>query len=384
VTSKSRVALARCERYEDAKHAIGGCLSRLGCLNLFRGKSVFLKVNLMKGAPPERAISTHPEFVRAMIQIVREQGGTVSVGDSSGVLGFTSEAFRASGIEAVCREEGAKLLNLDACVIVKKPVNGKVLDFIWTAENVLNADVLVTLPKLKTHSLTLLTGALKNQIGLLVGGTKCEVHLVAPRLREFAAAVADINAGVRFHLGVVDGIWGLEGGDSSKGWRKQSNLVAASTDLVALDAVCAHLMSIEPDEVLTTVAARERGLGTGTLSEIDVLGDSLESCRTSFARPGREMKRHPCIAKRIYRLRGRSLSPIALPDRCQKCRRCAELCPTRAIACDPYPRIDMAACIRCFACRENCPHGAMKLKCAWYLKPFYKRRAEGLALDALA
>jgi NAD-dependent dihydropyrimidine dehydrogenase PreA subunit len=235
------------------------------------------------------------------------------------------------------------------------------------------------LPKLKTHTLTTFTGALKNQVGLLPGGSKCAIHRTASTPARLAEAVVDINVAVPFHLGVMDGVVGLEGGGSAKGEAVQSGIVAASTDLVALDAVCCALVGIAPEEVPTTVAADGRGIGRGKLEDIRVLGRDPAMPVANFARPGPEPKRNPIVAKLIYRLRQQALWPVATRTECQQCGTCVDVCPVDAVSLRPWPAVDRS-CIYCFACRERCPSGAMKLSCKWYLKPLFRGRAKELPL----
>ncbi|HID20998.1 MAG TPA: DUF362 domain-containing protein, partial [Planctomycetaceae bacterium] len=263
-------------------------------------------------------------------------------------------------------------------------INGKVVERLYTSRSVLEADVFVTVPKLKTHSLMLLTGAVKNQVGLAVGGTKCDLHLIAPTPEEMAEAIVDINLAVKPHLAVVDGVWALEGGSSASGRCKVAGVILAGTDIVAVDTVCTALMGYETHEVLTNTVGHRRGLGVGSLEEIDVVGDPIESCRLSFDRPPFEWKRLPPIGKIVYRVRGHALRPILLANRCTRCGACVDECLTDAIRLDPAPTVEKEKCIRCFACREHCAEGAIRLKCPWYLKPLYRRRAAGLGLDALA
>jgi len=360
------------------------CLDALDVAPLFEGKRAFLKINLMKGMPPKRAVNTHPEFVRHLIRYVRAAGGECSVGDSSGVLGFTTEALRASGVWQVAEDEGARPVNLDAGEIVPVEMNGQILERLWTSRDVLDADVFVTVPKLKTHSLMLLTGAVKNQVGLAVGGTKCDLHLIAPTAPRMAEAVVDINLAVKPDLAVVDGVWGLEGGSSATGRRKKAGVIVAGRDGVAVDTGCTAVMGYQRDEVMTNVEGQRRGLGIGSLKDIDVVGRTIEECWSPFERPPFEWKGLSLIGKAVYRVRGHALKPLILPGQCTRCGACVERCPTDAIRMEPAPKVEKAKCIRCFTCRENCTEGAIKLKCPWYLKPLYKKRAAGLALDALA
>ncbi|MFQ5808222.1 MAG: DUF362 domain-containing protein [Armatimonadota bacterium] len=376
---RSVVAVRDCPHYEGAADAIAGALADIGKLHVFDGKRVLLKVNLMRGTPPEQAKTTHPEFVRGMIRVVKEQGGTPLVGESSGIVGFGDEACEASGLGEAVRDEGAEWVNFDAQDMRLVQVDGRELRSLYLPAVLWECDVLVTLPKLKTHTLTTFTGAIKNQVGLLPGGSKCAIHRTASTVARLAEAVVDLNVAVPFHLGVMDGVVGLEGGGSVKGEPVASGIVAASADLAALDAVCSALVGIAPDEVPTTVAAEARGIGRGRLEDIEVIGRDPTQPVASFARPGPEPKRNPLVAKGIYRMRQQALWPVATHAECTQCGTCADVCPVDAVTVDPWPTV-ARSCIYCFACRERCPTGAMKLSCKWYLKRLFRGRAKELPL----
>jgi uncharacterized protein (DUF362 family)/NAD-dependent dihydropyrimidine dehydrogenase PreA subunit len=379
VNQESTVAVRECPSYADAEQAVAGVLADIGQLEVFRGKRALLKVNLMRATPPEQARTTHPELLRAMIRVVKEHGGTPLVAESAGIIGFTDESFEASGLGAVIQEENAELVNLDAQEMRRVEIDGKELRLAYLPAILWECDVLVTLPKLKTHTLTTFTGALKNQVGLLPGGSKCAIHRTASTPARLAEAIADINVAVPFHLGMMDGVVGLEGGGSVKGKAVACGIVAASTDLVALDAVCCALVGIAPEQVPTTVAADARGIGRGKLEEIRVIGRQPTDPVASFARPGPEPKRNPLVAKAVYRMRQQALWPVAVHAECQQCGTCAEICPVDAITLDPWPTV-ARSCIYCFACRERCPTGAMKLSCKWYLRAAFRGRAKELPL----
>ena len=377
---KTTVCLLRCPDYGEVKEVLIRAFSLLDVFSLFKKKKVLLKVNLMKGASPERALNTHPEFIRAMIQIVHSQGGKVIVGDSSGLLGFTKPAFQASGIAKVTEEEGAELANFDAGPFIRHTVHGRILKSIWVPKKVFEAEVLITLPKLKTHTLTRLTGAVKNQMGLLPGGTKPAIHQIAPKLNDLCRALIEINLAIKFDLAVMDGILALEGGGSEKGRPKKAEVVLVSRDLVALDSVASKIMGMEPSHVPTNSIGKESGLGESNLNEIEIRGDPLSECINPFLLPGKELKRIPIVARKVYQLREKVIKPVVVKENCTLCGRCKELCPVDAIEMNPLPVLK-ESCINCFCCYENCPDGAIRLSSPWYLRPLIRKRMAGLSLE---
>lgn len=378
-SEKARVALARAEAYdlETLKNRIRGCLEQLGRAEAFAGRRVLLKVNLNKGGPPEEAINTHPVFTRAVVQLVHEQGGRAAIGDSSAILGFSDAVFEVAGMGEVCRQEGAEAINFDAVTYACRRIDGEVLQEAFIPETLGEFDLLVSLPKLKIHDLTIYSGALKNHLGLLPGATKCGVHVRAPHPERLAAAVVDLNEAVPFDLAIVDGVVGLEAGETPRA----GGLVAAGTDFLALDTVCARLVGLDPAEVPTLRIGRRRGLGEGDLERIEVVGETIEALAQRFESKDRELKRNPFIAKNVYRVRGSFLEVWMDRARCTECGRCVEVCPTEAVDLANF-RIRKEACIRCFSCHHNCPEGAIPLRCPWYLKPLFKKKAKGIDLGA--
>lgn len=378
------IAARRCHDYAAARGALEAMLDDLDLSGLFSGKRVLLKVNLMHGARPAEARTTHPAFLDAVLGIVCDGGGAPVVVESSGILGFTDEVFELTGTAAVARRHGAKLVNIDRGPFVRTPVPGAViLEDLLLHEEILAADLRVTLPKLKTHDLTTLTCALKNQFGFLPGGTKCAVHIPADTPAKLGQAIVDIYRAAPVHLGLVDGIVALDGGGVEPRTPVPLGLVAAGTDLVALDAVCGALVGFSPDQIPSTRAGGERGIGQAKLHRIELRGlDSLEPIHP--LKPSRyDPKLVPAVARATYHLRGTLLHPVLDdPAGCTECGDCAAICPVDAITLSPKPVISNA-CVHCYACKESCPEGVLKLRARRWLKPLLRRKAGGLPLTDL-
>lgn len=181
---RSKVSIVRCKDYEhdNVKNAIKNSLTLIGGLSKFveQGNTVLLKVNAIIGFPAERAATTHPAVVRAMVELVTEAGGIPLVGDSSGAFGFTGQSLEMCGIAKAARDGGAKLVNFESTGTYSVNVNGKILKTINIAKPVIDCDVLISMPKLKTHQLTKYTGAVKNFYGVIPGTGKAMIHQLAP------------------------------------------------------------------------------------------------------------------------------------------------------------------------------------------------------------
>lgn len=334
---------------------------------------MFLKVNLMKGGPPDRAWNTHPEVVRSVIRWVRSHGGEPRFGDSCGIPGHTMDAAKSAGYLALALEEGAEFVDLDSGEFVAIEL---ALGRFWVSEAVVGADVRITLPKLKTHTLMGMTGALKNQMGLLPGGTKAALHVKAGGIDRLARAIVEINRKVPFHLGLMDGGIALEGGGSRKGRPRWLGCILASTDLLALDVGACRLMGWDPRHILTNSVAQEMGLGMASLDAIRWEGDHLPDGAPAFDRPAKDPKVNPLVSRVIYRLRERCFRPGHDPTLCRDCGECERVCPTKAVTRKPGSWIRWKDCVYCLACTARCPEGALPARGLWYLRPWLRSRMQ--------
>ena len=376
--------MVRCDEYSESRPAVERALELSGLAQKLRGRRVFLKVNLMKGAPREKRVNTDPEFVGALTAALADLGCAALVGDSTGVLGFTSEAMAASGISAAVERAGGRTVNLDAGPFTRVSIEGEVFDSFQLPSILFEVDDVVVVPKLKTHTLTGMTCALKNLVGTLPGGSKCEIHLRAPTPIMLSQAICDLCLAVRPAGAVVDAVWGLAGQGKFVGPRPtKAGMILAGEDCAAVDVVCADAVGLDPARVPTIAAAAERGLGPASIADVEIVGDDLAHLRVSFKPAGFEPKRLAFLARLYYRIRGRSIRPRHLPERCSRCGRCVGVCPVGALEWQGDRIVVGSDCIRCFACHEVCEDDAMPLTCPWWLKPFFRGRAEGLDTSKL-
>lgn len=373
-TSKSStVSLVRCSDYEQDKIDTGveEALVHLGGIQQYvkPGQRVLLKFNLLVGAAPEKAITTHPAMVRAMIRQVREAGGIPEVGDCCGFegppsLGRYIAACRQSGIKQVCDEEGVELVHLSAESVEVENLQGHAFMRFTLARRVVEADVVISLPKLKTHGLTMFTGGVKINFGCLPGLQKPEMHVRAQGIETFSQMLVDLMVAVHPTLTVMDAVVGMEGNGPRNGNPKQIGAILASTDPVALDAVACQIVGIQPLTVPTTRLANEQGVGAGDLARIEVFGESLDAMRVKdfrLATGSESMFRYRGLQRFLQsRLVAK---PILVTERCKGDWICIEHCPATALSENgKYPSLDYDKCIRCFCCQELCPHDAMVLQ----------------------
>ena len=365
------VSMSRCEDYEphNVTAAIDAALSPLGGMAAFvsPGQTVLLKVNLLSRALPERAVTTHPEFVRAVIRQVRAAGGEVTVGDSPGgpnSLGAIKRVWEDSGIGAVCAEEDVPLVLFDDDCVRATAEGGSLYQAFTVGRAVAETDVLITLPKFKTHGFMMFTGAVKNLFGCIPGLEKAQYHLKVPDRDAFGGMLVDLMLACKPKLALMDAVVGMEGEGPAGGTPRQVGVVLASADCLALDVIASSMAGLDPLEVYSNKAAARRGLGPSSADEVEVVGaDWRDLAPAGFELPARDMTaRMPSwLAKR---LRGWATARpvLARQSDCTRCKKCQESCPVGAIVVgENGPVFDHSICIRCYCCQELCPPQAIGL-----------------------
>lgn len=359
------VGIAACETYAagDISNSLEAALSPIGGMAAFvsPGQRVLLKVNLLSRALPDRAVTTHPEVVRALIRSVRACGGVPQVGDSPGgpnTPAMVKRIWADSDIAAVCAEEDAPLLLFDEDVRRVINPDGVLFGAFTLGGAVVDADVLISVPKFKTHGFMMFTGAVKNLFGCIPGLEKAQYHLKVPDRDDFGSMLVDLMLACRPALSVMDAVVGMEGEGPAGGSPRHVGALLASPDAVALDVVASAMAGLDPLEVYTNRAALDRGIGYRTPDEIDVIGDDWhEFSPTGFVLPARDLSaRMPKWLAR--RLRGWTTARPMLEREadCTRCATCEKVCPVGAISVGPDgPRFDHSRCIRCYCCQELCP-----------------------------
>lgn len=368
----SQVAIVKCPDYNAGRveKAVREAVHLLGGLKqvIKPGDRVLLKANLLAPCDPEEAVTTHPAIVGAVIKIVQDAGGIPVVGDSPGYLfaGGKCRALRACGIKSVADNLGAQSLQFESLknAFLKTEIpSGVYLKTIFAARLALEADVIITLPKLKTHASTWYTGALKNMFGAVATRTRKHAHALAA-YESFSGSLVDIYSVLKPQLAIMDAIVGMEGEGPRHGKKRSLGLVLAAYDSVALDAVASKIIGFDPMEIYTTKIATERGLGNGHLGEIEVVGERIDKVSVNFEKPsGRRLNVPPFLMKIADRLI--KVQPQLVASRCDRCRICTNSCPVNAISMNPYPKIDRERCIECFCCNELCPTNAMEVGKNW-------------------
>jgi uncharacterized protein (DUF362 family)/NAD-dependent dihydropyrimidine dehydrogenase PreA subunit len=367
------VSVVKCETYEieQVRRAVLSVLEPLGGIGAFvrPGQRVLLKPNLLMPVRPERAITTHPAVVEAVVELVQSAGGEVVIFDSGPVPAglVVRRAYRDTGLLEVAGRTGAALHCDIAAIQVPAPesVLLKRLDLVRISQEV---DVVISLPKLKTHNLTTITGAVKNLFGLVPGMTKTAYHAKLPDVDKFCDMLLDVAAYVRPALTVMDAVIGLEGnGPSLGGAPRQIGALLAGSDVVAVDAVVCQIVGLSPGQLPLFRAAERRGWWP---AEVAVVGAPVaEIAVPDFRLPvtARPIAGRNRLSSFVTK-RTRLFVPFPVPQRgrCTACRTCERVCPMQAIRIvDRLAVVDHGPCSRCYCCHEMCPEAAIDLQVSW-------------------
>jgi len=376
-----KVSIVRCESYEfnllDSAIRRSIELAVGGDLGIKQGDRVLIKPNLLCRATPDKAITTHPEFVRSIIRLVREYGGEPVVGDSPGIRQprQLKAIWEESGIKRICDEEAAKLVSFETEYGEIEIGSGKLLKKMPISKAVLDSDYIITLPKLKTHDLMYFTGGIKIIFGCVPGHNKFLFHIKLETRENFANMLIDLYSAIKPDLVVMDSILAMEGNGPSNGDPRNLGLIFTSRDSLALDVIASSAVGYDPWEILTNKTARERGL-ISDIDEIGVAGESLSNVFISdFKKPLSRQVTQSVPRFLWYFMRNiASPKPVVIHDTCEGCNTCVNSCPAKAMYWeDGRIYIDYDKCIRCYCCDEVCLYRSIELRPHPLTKPFLSR-----------
>ena len=364
----TRTVIDACPSYDDAERVITAQFEALGANHaFFAGKKTVIKPNLIFAAPPEKCITTHPALVEAVARYIIRAGGEVVVAESPGgpyTGALLNRLYRVTGIAEAARRVGAKL-NTDTSsrpVNAPRGVSSHCFDIITP---VLDADIIVNLAKLKTHTLTMLTAAAKNLFGVVPGVLKFEIHSRYKNQDHFQSALVDLAAllcETKPILSVVDAVDAMEGNGPSSGRPRHVGCLISGFNPFAVDLVCAEITGM-PGEVKMLNYAAERELCPGSVDRLGIPRERLEAFSPpDFAKPDtRRGKRFELIPRFL------APRPVVGED-CTGCGICYKSCPVKTINMNETAggkkraRIADKNCIRCFCCQELCPAKAIVIK----------------------
>jgi len=284
---KTRVSIVRTREHpggEEIDAAVRQAVSLAGGLQdvVRSGDTVVIKPNLVVARPPDSGATTDPRVCRAIADMVRERGGRAVIAESS-FVGLDTEAAIETAGYAQLRRDGYEVMDLKNKAVerVTVPVpHGKALKEVLLPRIVVEADAVITVPKMKTHDQSGATLGVKNMKGILPDVWKRKFH----RVYGVFQSTADLLTVVKPSLSVVDGIVAMQGVGPAFGEAVEMNLIIAGKDVVAVDAVTGAAMGFQVEEMGCVREAAHMGLGTADLAEIDVTGEPLAAVRRRFKR----------------------------------------------------------------------------------------------------
>ena len=378
---ETQVYAASCPDYGQAEACIRTLVEQMGGMGRFvrPGERIVLKANLLRAAPPESAICTHPAVVEAVAKLVKEAGGTPVICDSPGGALHKEAVLRSlyekTGMAAAAAAAGAEL-SMDSSTRTVSLPEGKVLRQAEIITPVAEADGVIDLCKMKTHVLMSMTGAVKNLFGVIPGLSKVGYHATHPDHATFADVLLDLTGYVKPRLSLMDGILAMEGdGPGSSGTPRQAGLLLAAANPLALDTAAGAIMNLPRKDNPVLLAAERRGLTPCRMEDVELIGGTVEELRMADYKFPASTKSNLMdflgpLARPAERLCKKALSQTPRIDgaKCVGCGICAKSCPGQAIAMTApgkKARISQKACIHCYCCHELCPQKAVELHQSW-------------------
>ena len=367
------VSIVPCETYDPdvCEAALAAVLEPLGGLLWVRpGMRIAIKANLVAGAKPEKAVTTHPALLAALTRLLKARGASVVIGDSPGnfynasVLNHIYTACELSTAE----KAGAELNRDFSEKGAYSPDAVQAKSFTYTGW-LDGADAIINFSKLKSHGMMSLSAAAKNLFGTIPGTIKQEYHYRFPNPNDFADMIVDLDEYWKPVLNLCDAVLAMEGNGPTQGTPKHVGCLLASKNPHCLDVLAATVIGLKPAEVPTIAAAVRRGFCPDSAGRLSIAGDWKPFVQTGFelitnrnsllfsendtlVGKAKVAVMKACLASR----------PKVKKSACVGCGRCRDVCPAHTITIrNKKAVIDRRHCIKCFCCQEFCPVGAMRV-----------------------
>lgn len=372
-----KVALLKCEEYDvdligkklrEGFELLGGD-SFLRSLIPYNSK-VLLKPNMLSIEKAGSPVITHYSVFEAVIRILKDYSNNIGFGDSPG-FGDSKKAAERSGLLGIAEKYNICFEDFKDSVHVK--LDNSILCKSWNiAKAAYEADVVISLPKLKTHGMAYYTGAIKNQFGCVPGTQKATWHTRMPDANNFCKMLLDLNTVVGTDFAILDGIIAMQGNGPKNGEPYNLNSIVMGKSMTAVDSVGVRLIGYDnPLDIPVLKEAYDYKWGIVLPKDIEVLGEKIEALKAKDFKLCRKGGNFYFISPAVTNfLRGMIAPyPSLLDNKCIGCKRCMEVCPENPKAISminnknkKVPAWKMDQCIRCFCCQELCPVGAIEVK----------------------
>ena len=329
-----------------------------GVKSKVKDKKVLVKPNVLGPFPPERGVTTDPRIISAIVQELRKcESKEIIVGDNSGSIHF--DPLKIAKITGILDASQGCYSNI-AREIVEIKIQSEFIEKLFISKIVKEADYVINVPKFKTHSLTTITGAIKNMFGIIPGGKKAKLHTFSRSIKGFSELLLDIYQIRIPDLNIMDAIIGMEGSGPSNGIPRVINKIISSDNGVSLDSIMAAMMGLKTDTIELLQVAKERNLGEIDISNINIDGKLEVIWRFKTPNNGFFQKIVRTVVPHMFNFA--SVKPIVNHHKCKICKKCIEVCPVSAMnLTNRFPEVDRKKCISCFCCDEHCTYGAIIL-----------------------
>lgn len=378
----SAVALDHANTYDadSVEVILRSQLERLGCTHMFKGKKVAIKPNLVMKTSPETAATTHPVVLEAVIRILKDSASDIVIAESPGGL-YTEQTLRANyrvcGISEVAERYGVRL-NYDTSSKSVQAPKGKTSKMFDVITPILEADVIVNLAKLKSHSLTGYSGAVKNYFGTVPGVTKFEMHARFPDYNDFGSMIVDLCQmlqDMKPTFNILDGIVAMEGNGPTGGEPRRLNCLISGCNPFNVDI--AGVSIIDSEGVVMLCEGTRRGFCPESSEGLNIRStESLSDFAvTDFKKPDTAKRGiGSSLLANLPNMFGGHLNtwlqpkPVINKKICVGCGECERSCPRHTIEMRVNKKgrkqafIIDSECIKCYCCQELCPFKAVKIK----------------------
>ena len=365
-----KVHIKKIENYDFEK--IREFIISLPLWDILEGKEkILIKPNLLGAFPPEKAVTTHPVVLGALISVLKEKGKTVQMGDSQGGTVPTKKVWQITGLQEIADKHQIELVNFNEGGVVQKESGGITFN---TTKYFWEADAVINVCKYKTHSLMSFTGAIKNLYGLIPGLKKSDYHKENPDHLSFGKVISNLYALVhsKVTFNIMDGIIGMEGEGPSAGIPRNFGVMFASESAAGLDYVAASMMGFKPEKLEYIMPGLQAEKLNSSEIEVDDQWQNFVFPHVKIQKVKMIVKilaYSPGFLKNIFR-KHFQVHPD-FQDGCRLCRICVDSCPVQAMKLekgDLHPEIDYDKCIKCMCCHELCPYSVVYVKKSWLAK----------------
>ncbi|MHA2392804.1 MAG: DUF362 domain-containing protein [Promethearchaeota archaeon] len=373
----TKISIVNVKDYSNIPEAVIGAVKLIEKdlhYNLTESNNILIKPNLLT---TKKDACTQPEFIEGLISYLKEIGvpmDKVYLGDSPGQSQKVgSDVAKEIGVFEICESYGVNFIDFESGAPLIEKIDGALrLNEIRVAKAVKDCEILINLPRLKSHLEATMTGAIKNYWGIIPGGLKAHYHLFGKTAGQFGEVLADNfswivknkpNRLIIYDLQeIMEGRFG-PGGGSMKQW----DLILAGTDELALDVVALEIGKVKIKNVPHIKNAIDRNLGVGNIEDIEIVGMSLEEAKAQtpkFNVPGGRFTSFIAYMTGHIGYKIIKKIPDLIKDKCIKCGECAQNCPAEAIEFEEgsFPMFIRDKCISCFCCAELCSETAIKAK----------------------